>query len=276
MASLFHTFWWLIADGDRNRPNKPFQTREGFARSQLAAGLHREGYEDGRDLLNSPPPSGRPPTELAHIDTSWSRPKDLCMTMTRIPLSDHLEGKRKKIPRGFTDLEAEIMAEWALYVPYCSRLMVQIHDRLHALLPEGKENLARIAVYERSCAPYNRLARCDGSPARKYLGQELRSPVFLLKIPKMQERNMGYFGIWGLDGNTTLIWATLLRFRLPELLARDHFVMAELQGGTVPDRPLDLDFAADWRAEILIDEPIKRGPRNGPRASVPTGISVVA
>lgn len=270
-----HPFWWLIADGDKNRPNWPFQTREGFALRQLSAGLRRHGYEDGRDLLNTPPPRGRPRDELAHIDTSWSRPKDLCTTMTRIPRSDHLEGKRKKIPRGFTDLESEIMAEWEPYVPYCSRLMVQIHDRLHEKLPEGKKNLARITAYEKPCAPYNRLAACDGTPARKYRGQELRSPVYLLRLPKMQHRNMGYLGIWGLDGNTTLIWATILRFRLPQLLKQDHFVMAELVGGSVPDRPLDLDFAADWRAEILIDEPIKRGPRSGPRASVPTGTNVL-
>ena len=131
-------------------------------------------------------------------------------------------------------------------------------------------------LYEKPLAPYDELSRCDGGPVSKYEGEgeEVRTPVFLLRVPRMQYRRMGYLGIWGLDGNTTLIWSTLLRFRYPELLEQNHFVMADLVGRSIPERPFDLDFAADWRVELVIREPIRRGGKSSGRASVPAGANL--
>lgn len=266
--AAFNPFWWLIGDGDKNRKDWPFQVRDALAFREMAAALRGFGYKDGRDLLNFPPPGGKPPPELAPIDTSWSKPRDLICSCTRIPTNDQAEGKRKQVPRGYTDLEAEIMYEWEPYVR-ASRKIVQLHDRLHPQLPADFEDRARMIVYLRAFAPFEKLSRCDGKGERKYNGQEIRTPVFLLRIPKLQQRKSGYLGIWGLDGNTTLIWATILRFRYPELLNTNHFVAAELVGNTTPDRPFDLDFAASWDVEILIDEKIRRGGKKDERASVP-------
>lgn len=274
MRSRFHPFYWMIADGDKSRRDWPFQVRDALALRQISAALRGFGYEDGRDLLNFPPPDRDSTAPLAHIDTSWSRLSDLLLTFTRIPRSDLAQGARKKLSCGRTDLGAEVMEEWSPYAPSISRLLVQVHDRLIPLLKKGYENRARMKLREEALAPYHRLSRCDGRPASKYAGPEIRTPVFLLRVPRMQHRRMGYLGIWGPDGNTTLIWATLLRFRHPELLEQNHFVMADLVGRSIPERPFDLDFAADWRAELVIREPIRRGGKRSGRASVPVGANL--
>jgi hypothetical protein len=270
MRAHFHPFLWMIADGDKHRRDWPFQVRDALALREISAALRGLGYEDGRDLLNHPPAGLVPPEELAPIHTPWSHLHDLLVSCTRIPIWDQAQGARKQVPRGYTDLEKEIMDEWMLYAA-SSRVVVQVHDRLHQQFPPGKEDRRRVQLYTRALAPYASLSSCDGRRPRKYDGDEIRTPVFLLRIPKMQHRRMGYLGIWGPDGNTTLIWATLLRFRYPELLATNHFVMGELVGGPIPERPFDLDFCGDWDVEFLIDEPIRRGGKGSPRASVPVG-----
>jgi hypothetical protein len=264
-----HKFYWLIADGDKKRNNRPFQVRDGLAGDQITEALRCQGFLPGEDFLNFPPPPGHQGDRIAKIDTSMCRKSDVISSFTRIPRSDLEQGARKKVPRGFTDLEEEIMDEWLPYVPSVSRLVVQLHERLHDKLPPGYENRRRMSLYEAEGAPYNELSACDGSAARAYSGVEHRTPVFKLRVGKMQKRNVGYLGTWALDGNTNLIWSRLLRTRHPELLSKPGFVMAELVGGHTPGRPLDLRWVLDWRVEILIDEPLPGAPkprRLGPQA----------
>jgi hypothetical protein len=266
VAPRFHRFSSLIANGDKTRKHWAFKVRDGLAASQAEAVLATQGYVAGRDLLNFPPQPGDRSKELAKIDTSMFRPRDLLCTSGRLPFSDHLEGCRKKVPPGETDLEQELIEEWQLWVSSGSRLFVQLHQRLHDKLPAGYENRRRMKIHEGARAAYNSLSRCDGSPPRRYTGEEVRTPFFKLRLPRLEKRSFGYLGIWGMNGNTTLIGACLLRHRHPELLTKPGFVMAELVGGHIPERPFDLDWALDWRLEVLIDEP---APRIRPARSVP-------
>jgi len=266
-----HSCYWLIADGDKKRPDRPFQVRDALAGEQIREALRLQGYAAGEAFLNFPPQPGEQREGLAHVDTSMCRKGDLIGSNTRIPISDLAQGARKKVPRGFTDLEEEIMDEWKPYVSSVSRLVVQLHERLHHRLPAGYENRRRMTIYEAPCAPYNELSRCDGSAARPYAGKELRTPVFKLRVNRMQKRNVGYLGTWGVDGNATLIWSCLLRRRYPELLRKPGFVMAELVGGRVPERPFDLRWTLDWHLEILIDEPLPRAAT--PRAPAPRSLA---
>jgi hypothetical protein len=278
----FHSLYSLLANGDKTRKRRAFKVRDGLALSQAHAVLAAEGYVAGRDLLNFPPQPGDRNEELAHIDTSMFRPRDLLGTSGRLPFSDHLEGWRKKVPPGETDLERELIKEWEPYVPTGSRLLVQLNERLHDRLPAGYENRRRMTILEAEHATYNELSRCDGSPARRYNGEEVRTPFFKLRLPRLQTRNFGYLGIWGMSGITTLIGACLCRHRYPELLTKPGFVMAELVGGHIPERPFDLDWALDWRLEVLIDEPAPRVqpvrslPAAGPRRPVRTGGAPIA
>ena len=51
---------------------------------------------------------------------------------------------------------------------------------------------------------------------------------------------------FGMDGYSTLIWNTIVRFKYPHLVARPGFVMAELIfKQPIPDRPLTPEFALD-------------------------------
>jgi hypothetical protein len=268
----FHSFSCLSAAGDKTRKIPVFWVRDRLAGSQVEAGLVAHGYVAGRDLLNFPPQPGERSTELARIDTSMFRPRDILCSFTRLPFSDHIEGCRKKVPRGETDLEQELFEEWQLWVSSSSRLLVQLNDRLHDKLPPGYENRRRMTLQEAEHASYRELARCDGSPPRRYTGEEVRTPFFKLRLPRLQKRNFGYLGIWGMSGNTTLIGACLLRHRHPELLMKPGFVMAELVGEDIPERPFDLDYALDWRLEVLIDEPAPRlHPGRGLASTAPHG-----
>jgi hypothetical protein len=264
---LLHSFYYLIAGGDKTRNDFPFQVRDALAEKQIGEALREKGYAAGRDLLNFPPQPRQQAEGLAHVDTSMCGRRDLICTYTRIPISDHVQGARKKVPRGCTDLEEEITSEWLPYVSSASRLVVQLNERLHQRLPAGYENRRRMVIYEAPYAPYNLLSSCDGSPPRRYAGAEVRTPVFKLRVPRMRQRNVGYLGTWGMDGNATLIFGCLLRHRHPELLRRPGFLMGELVGSGIPARPFDLDWALDWRLEVLIDEPAPR-PR-APRPSPP-------
>jgi hypothetical protein len=280
----FHSLYSLIADGDQTRNDEPHQVRDGLAASQVQAVLSEQGYIAGRDILNFPPQPGEQSTELARIDTSMFRLRDVLCTCTRLPFSDHIEGCRKKVPRGETDLEQELIEEWQSWVSSGSRLFVQLNERLHDKLPAGFENRRRMKILEDANAAYNRLSRCDGSPPRRYRGEEVRTPFFKVRLPRLSNpaRNFGYLGIWGMSGITTLIGACLLRHRHPELLTKPGFVMAELVGGPIPKRPFDLDWALDWRLEVLIDEPAPRvtQPRSlppaGPRRPARSGANPIA
>jgi hypothetical protein len=270
VSPRLHSFYWLVADGDRKRNDWPFQVRDALAATQIREALRLDGYEAGLDFLNFPPQPGGAAQGLARVDTSMCRRRDLLTTFTRIPRSDLLQGARKKVPRGLTDLEEEIMDEWLPWVPSVSRLVVQLHESLHGKLPPGYENRRRMSLYESPCGPYKELSRCDGTPPRRYAGRELRTPVFKLRVNRMKRREMGYLGIWGMDGNATLILCCLLRHRHPELLRRPGFVMAELVGGRIPERPFDLRWALEWRLEVLIDEPL---PRRPPPRAQPAGLT---
>ncbi len=282
MPPRFHSFYSLIADGDKTRNDEPHQVRDGLAGKQIEEVLRGEGYVAGRDLLNFPPQPGESTTELAKIDTSKCRTRDLLSTSGRFAFSDHLEGRRKKVPRGETDLEQELIEEWLPYVSSGSRLLVQLNQRLHDKLPAGYENRRRMVIHEAEHATYRELSRCDGSPPRRYTGEEVRTPFFKLRLPRLQQRSFGYLGIWGMSGITTLIGACLCRHRHPELVTKPGFVMAELVGGHIPGRPFDLDWALDWRLEVLIDEPAPRVqpvrslPAAGPRRPARTGGASVA
>ena len=85
---------------------------------------------------------------------------------------------------------------------------------------------------------------------------------FLLRLPSLPNRDVGYLGIWSLDGTSTLVWSKLLRYIHADLLCEPGFVMAELVHAPIPERATDYRWAADWHAEILLRVPLTSTPES--------------
>jgi hypothetical protein len=249
-----HPFYCLVAKRDFSRDLRPFQCRDCVACQQVIAALARIGFELGEERLNNPPPVEwtEDPTRLAHVDTSDCALEDRLLTGTRLPGSDDPELCRKYVARGHTDLEQELIEVWKAFLPILGRDRVRLHPELYRLLPAGFEDRYDLSFYEGEGAPYKDLCAYDGRNHKPQLGNELRTAAFLLHLPRLPHRNVGYLGFWSLDGVSTLVWSKLLRYRHADLLREPGFVMAELVGVPTPGRPTDYRFTHDWRAEILI------------------------
>jgi hypothetical protein len=253
---LLHPVLSMNAERDSSRPVKFFQTRDVHAALEASEPLRAQGFALGEVLFNYPPKRGVEPNHVS-IDTSRCRPQDLIFGSTRPGALDSTQGGRKGIRRAFTDLEDEIMEEWNRYLTIISGTHVCLHPNVAAKLPRGYEDRFDMFFYQLGKPALYKTLRADGetSPHRPAQG-EARTPVFLLRTPKLAKRNVGYGGIWGMAGRVTLGWAYLLRHRFPHLIQQPGFVMAELSGMGTASRPLDLRWVLDWKVEILIQLPL--------------------
>ena len=136
-----------------------------------------------------------------------------------------------------------------------ARARVRLNPELHRLLPTGFEDRFDMRFRQEQGAPYLTLQRHDDK-RRPYKGKELRTAVFLLRLPRLPRRDVGYVGTIGIDGIANLVWGHLLRRRHADLLREPGFVMVELVGAPLPERPTDYRWALGWRAEILFRVPL--------------------
>lgn len=258
-----HPFYFLVAKRDLTRDLREFMTRDQFANQLIVEVLRQIGFALGDALVNNPPPAKwqDQPTQLAHVDTSRFRPEDVVTTSTRWPVSDEEAGGRKRVARAYTDLEQELLEVWSAYFSHLSRDQVRLHPDLHRLLPPGFENRYDMAFREEEGACYYELRAHHERGHRPYKGDEKRTAAFLLHLPRLPKRSVGYVGMWSLDGTSTLVWAHLLWKRHADLLKEPGFVMAELVASPIPERPTDYRWMLDWRAEILFRAPLEAPDR---------------
>jgi len=261
---LAHPFYVLVARRDSNRDLRSFQCRDAVACSQIIAALAKVGYELGEERLNNPPPVewDADPTQLALIDTSDCFCDDLLLTATRWPVSDDPELCRKYVARAYTDLEEELLEVWRKWLPVLGRDRVMLHPELRRLLPPGFANRYDMLFYEEEGARYKKLRSFSDTDHRPVVGNERRTAAFLLRLPSLPNRDVGYLGIWGLDGTSTLVWSKLLRYVHTDLLLEPGFVMAELVHAPMPERATNYRWAVEWRAEILLRVPLASTPES--------------
>jgi len=259
---LVHPFYFLVARRDSNRDLRPFQCRDAVACTQMLAALARFGYQLGEERLNNPAPVEWEvdPTQLALVDTSDCVCDDLLLTTTRWPVSDDPELSRKYVARAYTDLEQELLDLWRTWLPVLGRDRVMLHPELRRLLPPGYENRYDMLYREEEGARYKKLRRYSDTDHRPVVRNERRTAAFLLRLPRLPHRDVGYLGIWSLDGTSTLVWSKLLRYVHADLLCEPGFVMAELVHAPIPERPTDYRWTSDWRAEILLRVPLDSTP----------------
>jgi hypothetical protein len=255
---LLHPVFTMNAERDATRGVSFFQSRDVHAVMEATEPLREQGYALGEVKFNYPPQPGSTPNH-ASIDTSSCRKQDLLVGGTRPGALDSVQGGRRRIRRAFTDLDDEIVAEWNPFLPIIGGSHVCIHPDVAAMLPPGYEDRFDMFFYQigKSALYKTRRANGEKKPHRPPHG-EASTPAFLLRVPKLAKRDVGYLGFWGMNGRATLGWAYLLRHRFPHLVQEPSFVMAELSGMGTSTRPLDLRWVLDWNVEILIQLPLSR------------------
>jgi hypothetical protein len=164
------------------------------------------------------------------------------------------------VARAYTDLEEELIEIWRKWLPVLGRDRVRPHPELRHLLPVGFENRYDMLFYEEEGARYKKLRSFSDTDHRPAVGEERRTAAFLLRLPSLPNRDVGYLGVWSPDGTSTLVWSKLLRYVHADLLREPGFVMAELVHAPMTERPTDYRWTVDWRAEILLRVPLTSTP----------------
>jgi hypothetical protein len=261
MCPHVHHFAFLNSPRDTTRRVPPFQIRDGGAAWLIAAALEDEGFQLGEILPNSPPPPAEEeeeelePEDRAEVDLSPVAPDDLVLTTTRIPVSDRAQGDRSQVQRGWTTLEDPLFALWILFLDIISRSHVRLAAPMRSKVRPGYEDRREVAFRMRKGASYRERNAMDGT-GWHWVPREPRTAAFLLRVLELWPGGPGYLGIFGMDGTSTLIWAWLLRHRAPELLRQPAFVMADLCGGQIPERPTDLSWIGRWNVELVLQHPL--------------------
>lgn len=247
-------FIYYQAPRDKSRGLRPFQLRDELAGDQVCLGLFDQGFRLGESILNTPPSDPRD-REIRKIDLGEVEAGDAFLLTTRPPKDDERQGDKKRVARGYTDLEETIFQAFDPYISLCARSHLTLHPRLAPLLRPGGEGFADMEFTQNPVgAPLSSWNACDGSGWKSQRGKGLTA-LFLLRTRPLWKRGPELVCAFGMDGLSTLVWAYRLGHDLRALLQERHFVVARAKVGPVPERPFDLTWAAEWPIEVVLDVP---------------------
>ena len=231
--------------------HKLFKGRDGAAFDELAATLTPLGYQYGT-TIHFYPNDERPLSDLPEL-----RANDILVLTTRPPLTDReaLNPLRRIILSSENDLEKLIFKQLFQRIFYCTRKHIKLtqaaQDRLNADVRKWKS----LEFYENSGATHpNGVA-----VIRKHLALPLKEQrgtnstvAFLFRADSLPgvEGTPGLpcalLASFGMDGYSTLIWNTIVRYKYPHFATQAGFVMAELVfKKEFPANPLTPEFALD-------------------------------
>lgn len=253
-----HPLTYALARRAVERTPRIFARRDCTASGELLFPLYQLGFGQGEPIFQQPPvhpPKGPVPVDRLHqVELSFLEPGALILQTTRPPMNDLDEGPRRQVERAYTDLEHVTFEAWKPYVEYLARTHVRLGPQARSQVRAGFQGRREMSFLQRGWgAPYHELNAHDGRGWRKYRG-ERRSALFLLRLEELWPGGPGYLCAFGMDGCTTLVWCYQLARKLPDLLERPGFVLAELVLGGLPERATDLRFALDWQIEILVQQ----------------------
>ena len=252
MKPRVHTFSYFISPRDATRDVKAFQRRDDAAAIQILSALVGLGLEPGESILNPPPPKQVAHDVLLKVDLEQVRSEDLILLTTRPPMHDEHQGDRKKVPRGYTDLENLVFGACGQFIEKSSRSHIVLSDRASQHLAEGFEGLAEMRFGEAEGAPLKRLNAHDGKGWKLHRGPPATA-TFLLHVRSLWVGGPGLLCAFGVDGISTLGWAYRLRHGLAHLLEGTRFLVAHTTLKAVPTRATNLRWAEDWGIEIALD-----------------------
>lgn len=240
-----HAHQWAYAMRSRDdRPQYPFQMRDGYAALALSPAVVELGYRYSTPIFNFP--SDIP----IDVDDSWLRERDLIVMTTRPPMNDHEVPERRGSKRSNTSTEVKIFQALGKYLEVCSRGEVKLTPAAAATSPEVAKR-ASMLFRQNNGSTY----LSYGSPVtREFVSFQLRdglTAVFLIYIEQAWPGGPGLLAAFGMAGTETLVWCHRLATEYPHLLCTTPFVMGEMRTGLIPERPDTMDFAKSWEITIL-------------------------
>lgn len=247
-----HPFFFAVIH-DKKRGIKTANPRDAFAAQYPISLLAREGYELGDAFLNFPeqPLPWRRLTraEYAEFDESRLRPHDLLLETTRFPLNDPVRN-RKRVPRGFTKLEAKLGDFWSQFFDYVDRGNVALNADVEGSLLSGCEAYVNMELQMVGGADVRFVDGAGYRGAPPFPG----SVVFFLRTDQAWENGPGLFAAFGMDAEATAVWNWMLCTRLRELTRRRGFFMAALERPKVRDtRGWYSEIVSDWKAQLVLE-----------------------
>ena len=226
------------------------QVRDGDAFLELLPLLTQKGYRYEGLLLN-PPSEKRGDAPV--VDISFLSASDLIVLTTRPPLHDIEAGDKRPIRRSFTKLEDLIFdALRPKYLTYSARSRITLSEAVaQNLKPEFKEK-ADIIFHSAVDSSYVRYRSLEApsyhSPARG----DKRTAAYLIQVPAIWPDGPRLLVSFAMAGTETLIWNHLLRTPFSHWLESHEFMIAEFVLRPIPEKPVDLSFAADWEPTPML------------------------
>jgi hypothetical protein len=263
---LAHPFYNLEPPRDSSRSPQLYRVQQAVSFQQLMEALRPQGFALGWDRINHPPveQGHRDAIPLAHVDTNAFLPGDVAVTFVHLPVSDEEQGFRSRVRRAHTDLEQELTALWAEWIPILSSGHARLHPELRWLLPPGYTDRFEMFFYQSAGARYKELRTYSGKCQRMNAGSEPRTAAFLLRVPRLPKRDFGYIGACTFDDTSMLVFSHLLRHCHADLLAETGLTMIELVAAPIPIFTTDYRWTLDWRAEVLFRVPLDFFPQAAP------------
>ena len=250
-----HVFSYYLSPRDRDRGLRPFQTRDDRASWEIFRSLAAQGYLPGESLLNPPPrraPRGHVPFKALHrVEVGFVRPEDRILVATRPPMHDRAQGDRKKVGRGYTDVEHWIFQAWQRFIERSARSHILLTESVAENLKDGFEAYAEMKFREAIGAPVKELTAQDGRgwrpPERPW-----STVAFLLHLPALWPGGPGLINAFGMDGTASLAWAYNLGHDWGQLLEEPGLIVALLECAGGHEGKTDLRWAADWKVEVVL------------------------
>ena len=231
--------------------HKLFHVRDCAAFNELSATLWPFGYRYGT-TIHFYPNDKRPLSDLPEL-----RGNDLLVLTTRPPLTDReaVHKPRRIILSSQNDLEKLIFKQLFHHISYCTRRHIHLAPGARDRLTADPKKWESLEFYENSGATHplgmSIIKKHLGLPKKQQAGGN-STVAFLFRADTLPgvEGTPGLpcalLASFGMDGYSTLIWNTIVRYKYPHFVTNAGFVMAELVfKKEFPANPLTPEFALD-------------------------------
>jgi hypothetical protein len=254
----FFRFSYYTPEARAGRGLRLHQLRDGDAFIELAAVLHKRGYEYGGLILNYPAASS---TQTTTVDTSFLTASDLLVLTTRPPLHDAVRQLKNPILRSYTSLEQRVLAAFDAYFEVCARDQIKLAGPLAKKLAADVADRSVIEFTQHRGARYSRLRKYEDFE-KWHQGPPERTSAYLIYTPPLWQDGPPLLATFSIGGPESLLWAYLLRTRFQAYVALEapRFVMAEIHLQERPSPLHTLAFADHWQVDVLLDIPVHTTP----------------
>lgn len=218
--------------------------RDGTAVGHVISVLEALGFARAADLIN------RADAEWPACLLSDGAPQHMLLTGTRLPLSD---GElRKLIERSGCPIENAILNRLLAYIAYLERGRVVLTRKMSAALERRNRTDIEYPQYSRGCRYFrDAYAETDDERRRVENTSPLRTYGYVVR-DQLWVGGPHFASFWGMDGETTLAFAYLLRTRHANLLDGRGLSIVELKG-MIPPNASSLAFVDEWETKVILD-----------------------